>query len=94
MPNDLVTNWEEYGSFFADLFIKPTGKDSEDKDLPARYTYGHVVKEEFSGGVRELKDLLDGVRGTLVEMPLKFMEKVDFAIEGLSFNAFTNEVYT
>lgn len=94
VPNDLVTNWEEYNSFFADLFIKSTGKDNDDKDLPARYTYGHVVKEEFPGGVRELKGLLDGVRGSLVEMPLKFMEGVDFAVEGLSFNAFTNEVYT
>ncbi|CAG8956486.1 hypothetical protein HYFRA_00003872 [Hymenoscyphus fraxineus] len=93
VPNDLVTDWDEYKSFYADLFISP-GKDEDDKDLPAKYPYGHVVKDEFPGGVRELKDLLDGVRGSLVEMPLKFMEKVDFAVEALSFNALTNVIYT
>jgi phospholipase D1/2 len=91
VPADNVTNWEEYEQFFGALFV-PKG---EGKDLkPSRYDYGHVVAEEFPGGVRELKDELDRVRGTLVEMPLKFMEGVDFAVEGLSFNPLTSEVYT
>jgi len=29
-----------------------------------------------------------------VEMPLLFMDGVDFAVEGLKLNAFTDEVYT
>jgi phospholipase D1/2 len=91
VPADNVTNWEEYEEFFGALFV-PKGEGENLK--PSRYQYGHVVTEEFPGGVRELKDELERVRGTLVEMPLKFMEGVDFAVEGLSFNALTNEVYT
>jgi phospholipase D1/2 len=91
VPADNVTNWEEYEEYFGALFV-PKGKG---EDLqPSRYSYGHVVPDEFPGGVQELKSELDRVRGTLVEMPLRFMEGVDFAKEGLSFNALTNEVYT
>lgn len=53
-----------------------------------------MVKEEFGSGVRELKECLGGVRGNLVEMPLLFIDGVDFAVEGLSFNTFTDVVYT
>lgn len=92
IPADHVRTWEEYDEFFGNLFIPKTGEG--DVKLPAKYEYGHVVKEEFGGGVRELKELLGGVRGNLVEMPLLFMDRVDFAVEGLSFNAFTDVVYT
>ncbi|KAG9231487.1 hypothetical protein BJ875DRAFT_516928 [Amylocarpus encephaloides] len=93
VPDNKVTNWEEYESFFSSLFV-PKGEEGKDDYVPSRYEYGHVVAEEFPGGVQELKGELERVRGTLVEMPLRFMEGVDFAKEGLSFNAFTNEVYT
>jgi phospholipase D1/2 len=64
---------------------------------PARYKWGHVVREEFSPGaqgVRELKELLGRVRGNLVEMPLLFLIEEDIAKEGLSLNAWTEDVYT
>lgn len=67
------------------------------KKAPSKYKWGHVVAEEFSAGeqgVREVKELLARVRGTLVEMPLLFLIKEDIAREGLGLNAFTETVYT
>jgi phospholipase D1/2 len=93
VPADNVRNWSNYETFFSNLFVAPPKKDGEEQ-APAKYEYGHVVKEEFPGGVDELKEWLDRVRGTLVEMPLLFMDGVDFAVEGLKLNAFTDEVYT
>ncbi|KAI9047182.1 hypothetical protein LZ554_008636 [Drepanopeziza brunnea f. sp. 'monogermtubi'] len=99
VPSDEVRNWEDYQAYFADLFIgsgPSTGGDGDEGvEVPAaRYAYGHVVKEAFPGGVRELKEELARVRGSLVEMPLLFMDGVDFAKEGLSLNALTDEIYT
>lgn len=91
IPADNVHTWDEYDDFFGNLFIPKTGQNEE--KIPSKYEYGHVVKEEFSG-VGELKECLSRVRGNLVEMPLLFMDGVDFAVEGLSFNAFTDVVYT
>lgn len=91
IPCDNVRSWEDYDDFFGRLFIPKKGPN--DEQIPSRYDYGHVVREEFRD-VRELKDWLSRVRGNLVEMPLRFMDKVDFAEEGLSFNAFTDVVYT
>ncbi|KAG4442024.1 hypothetical protein IFR05_002492 [Cadophora sp. M221] len=93
VPADNVRNWEDYKEFFSKLFVSPSKEEDKEK-IPARYEYGHVVKEEFPGGVAELKDNLDRVRGSLVEMPLLFMDGVDFAKEGLTLNALTDEVYT
>lgn len=93
VPADNVRNWEDYKEYYEDLFVSPSTGDEQEK-VPARYEYGHVVKEEFPGGVRELKDALAQVKGTLVEMPLLFMDGVDFAKEGLSLNALTDEIYT
>jgi phospholipase D1/2 len=92
VPADNVRNWEQYDEFFGKLFLNP---DAEGKyvEEAQKYQYGHVVREEFPGGVAELKDWLDRVRGTLVEMPLKFMEDVDFA-SGISLNVLTEEIYT
>ena len=57
--------------------------------------YGHVVRSEFPGGVEEVKEWLGGVRGSLVEMPLKFLEGVgDIAVEGVALNRVTQELYT
>ena len=41
-----------------------------------------------------MKDILSTIKGNLVEMPLLFLIKEDIAVEGLSLNAFTEEVYT
>ncbi|RDW82884.1 phospholipase D [Coleophoma crateriformis] len=93
VPADNVRNWDDYKEFFGKYFVTPSDKDADVKEPPA-YEYGHVVREEFPGGVDELKDWLDRVKGTLVEMPLLFMDGVDFAKEGLTLNAFTDEIYT
>ena len=93
VPADNMRTWEQYEAFYQNLFVSPSKPDDKVQIKP-RYEYGHVVKEEFPGGVRELKEWLSGVRGTLVEMPLLFMDKVDFAKEGLKLNALTDEVYT
>ena len=92
VPADNVRNWEQYEQFFSNLFVSPDaeGKYTSEEN---KYQYGHVVRNEFPGGVEELKDWLDRVRGSLVEMPLSFMDEVDFA-SGVSLNAFTEEIYT
>jgi phospholipase D1/2 len=92
VPADNVKNWKEYDDFFAKYFVSPD-KDGRYTEEPSKYNYGHVVREEFPGGVGELKQWLDRVKGTLVEMPLDFMSEVDFA-SGLSLNALTEEIYT
>lgn len=104
VPNDHVRNWEQYEEFFSRHFIIPGGDDDKDKDKDkdeeeaarqGKVEYGHVVREEFPGGVAEVKEWLSRVRGTLVEMPLEFLIEVeDLAKEGLSLNAFTDEIYT
>lgn len=106
VPNDAVRTWEDYDNFFSRHFIIPGAeKKEEDEDDEARrrreeedarkVQYGHVVRDEFPGGVSELKDWLSRVRGTLVEMPLQFLVDVpDLAKEGLSLNAFTDDLYT
>ncbi|KAK2623875.1 hypothetical protein QTJ16_006509 [Diplocarpon rosae] len=93
VPADNVRNWEDYEQFFSVYFVSPSKEDDEEK-IPAKYEYGHVVKDEFPGGVAELKSALSRVKGTLVEMPLLFMDGVDFAKEGLSLNALTDDIYT
>lgn len=78
------------------------GKSVEDaerevEEKPSTWKWGHVVAENFSegdDGVREVKEELSRVRGTLVEMPLLFLREEDIAQEGVSLNAFTEEVYT
>lgn len=60
-----------------------------------RVEYGHIVREEFPGGVREAKEWLSRIRGTLVDMPLDFLVDVDdIAKEGLALNSLTDEIYT
>ncbi|KAL9946685.1 hypothetical protein D7B24_007962 [Verticillium nonalfalfae] len=91
VPNDHVRTWKDYDEFFSRHFANPgTGKPGDGK-----VEYGHVVTEEFPGGVAEVKEWLSRVRGNLVEMPLKFLIDVpDIAIEGLQLNSFTQELYT
>jgi phospholipase D1/2 len=72
----------------------PSGtKDSEGKQTP-KYQYGHVFKENFPGGVQEVKRDLERVKGTLVEMPLDFLVEVgDLAKEGFGYNPFREDIY-
>ncbi|OTB06523.1 hypothetical protein M426DRAFT_318926 [Hypoxylon sp. CI-4A] len=101
VPNDLVRTWEQYEDFFSRYFIVPGGDDDADKEKAeearsqGKVDYGHVVRDEFPGGVAEVKEWLSRVRGTLVEMPLEFLIEVeDLAKSGLSLNAFTDDIYT
>ena len=92
IPHDSVQTWEQYNEWYEKLF---QAADPKNKNKPAGpYKVGHVVREEFPGGVREVKEWLSRVRGTLVEMPLLFLKGEDIAKEGMEFNAFTKEVYT
>lgn len=103
VPNDKVRTWDDYDKFFSRHFVIPGAEDKDkDKekgnnggDCANKVNYGHVVREEFPGGVREVKQWLGKIRGTLVEMPLDFLIDVkDLAKEGLSLNSLTDELYT
>ena len=96
VPDDSVLTWSDYQNFY-EHFFKDADVEAEGKSGKSKYMWGHVVADEFSPGeqgVREVKDMLAGVKGTLVEMPLLFLIKEDIAKEGLTLNAFTEEVYT
>jgi len=112
VPDDTVKNWKDYKEFYEYYFAKAEGKagGGDEQQKSARVEYGHVVGSDFPGGVKQLKDLLSQVKGTLVEMPLCFLQgkfnvslnvtaanmvtEEDIAKEGLSFNPLTAEVYT
>ncbi|KAI1102375.1 phospholipase D/nuclease [Jackrogersella minutella] len=101
VPNDLVRTWDQYEDFFSKHFIVPGGDDKKEEEereeqlRQGKVDYGHVVRDEFPGGVAEVKEWLSRVCGTLVEMPLEFLIEVeDLAKDGLSLNAFTDEIYT
>lgn len=98
VPDDSVRTWDDYDEFFSKHFIIPTAKgdDKKPKDgEEGKVPYGHVVPEEFPGGVEELKDWLGRIRGNLVNMPLQFLIDVeDIAKEGLTLNGLTDELYT
>ena len=99
VPHDDVRTWKDYDSFY-EVFFKEADQEAEGKEgkkKPAKYMWGHVVEDNFSPGdrgVREVKDLLSTIKGTLVPMPLNFLIHEDIAKEGVSLNAFTEEVYT
>ncbi|OAA61436.1 phospholipase D [Cordyceps fumosorosea ARSEF 2679] len=74
---------------------KEDPKKNEDPKTPEKVEYGHVVRSEFPGGIKELREWLGRVRGTLVEMPLDFLVDVnDIAKTGLKLNGLTEEIYT
>lgn len=99
VPDDTVRNWNDYKEFYEYYFRKEEVKGDQNKvdQKPARYQWGHVIRDDFSPGsegVREVKELLSRVKGTLVEMPLMFLIDEDIAQEGASLNALTEELYT
>lgn len=97
VPTDKTTSWKQYDEYFSRFF--PAGNDAKedkgkDPEKPSQWKLGHVVAEEFPGGVGEVKEVLSQIRGTLVEMPLLFLKEEDIAKEGLTLNAMTEEIYT
>jgi phospholipase D1/2 len=95
VPTDDVQNWKQYDEYYSRFFGQEQG-DKENKK-PSLYKWGHVVAENFSQGeqgVREVKEVLSKIKGTLVEMPLLFLKEEDIAKEGVGLNAFTEEIYT
>jgi phospholipase D1/2 len=95
VPDDKVKNWREYDDYYSRFF----GQDAKDKNnvKPSLYKWGHVVAENFAQGeqgIREVKEVLSTIKGTLVEMPLLFLKEEDIAKEGVGLNALTEEIYT
>jgi phospholipase D1/2 len=95
VPDDKVKNWKEYDAYYSRFFAQ----DAKDKNniKPSLYKWGHVVAENFSQGdqgIREVKEVLSNIKGTLVEMPLLFLKEEDIAKEGVGLNALTEELYT
>lgn len=80
VPDDSVKSWNEYKEFFEYYFARADaqagGKDANQR--ASRVEYGHVVHADFPGGVKELKELLSTIKGTLVEMPLCFLQSKCF----------------
>ncbi|RMD43559.1 hypothetical protein DV735_g1572, partial [Chaetothyriales sp. CBS 134920] len=97
VPDDTVQTWNDYmefyGYYFAGAVPQAQGRKPPPGVKPAQVEYGHVISENFPGGVKELKDLLSTVKGTLVEMPLTFLADEDIAKEGLGLNSLTEQVY-
>ncbi|RDH31172.1 hypothetical protein BDQ94DRAFT_160759 [Aspergillus welwitschiae] len=98
VPDDTVRNWATYKEFYGYYFHNADKQAyGEDESRPARYKYGHVVRDDFPPGpegVRQVKELLSQVKGTLVEMPLMFLIEEDVAKEGLTLNEITEPIYT
>ncbi|RMZ36887.1 hypothetical protein AFCA_008092 [Aspergillus flavus] len=99
VPDDCVRNWSTYKEFYGYFFDKADKQAyGEEKDSPpSRYRYGHVVRDDFPGGpegVRQVKELLSKVKGTLVKMPLMFLIEEDVAKSGLALNDITEPIYT
>jgi phospholipase D1/2 len=90
VPDDKVKNWKEYDEYYS-RFFTPDAKDKANIK-PSLYKWGHVVAENFAQGeqgVREVKEVLSTIKGTLVEMPLLFLKEEDIAKEGVGLNALT-----
>nr|OQO29533.1 hypothetical protein B0A51_02625 [Rachicladosporium sp. CCFEE 5018] len=99
VPFDGVRNWKQYDEYYSRFFKLPDAKTAaKDTTRPSTWKWGHVVAEEFSEdparAAEEVKGVLSGVKGTLVEMPLLFLKEEDIAKEGLGLNQFTEVVYT
>lgn len=99
VPDDNVRNWTDYKNFY-EYYFQGADKEADVEDKlshPSKYRWGHVARENFAPGpegAKQLKELLSKVKGTLVEMPLMFLIQEDIAKEGLTLNAFTEEIYT
>ncbi|THW03115.1 phospholipase D/nuclease, partial [Aureobasidium pullulans] len=64
VPSDSVRNWKDYDEYFSRFF--PSGKDAKEEkgkepSKPSQWKLGHVVAEEFPGGVQEVKEVLSQI---------------------------------
>lgn len=103
VPTDKVRTWKQYDEYYERFFVNEKEVEEKGKEKgkepsrPSTWKWGHVVAEDFAPGeegLRQVKDVLSRVQGTLVEMPLLFLNDEDIAKEGLGLNAFTEDVYT
>lgn len=76
VPDDNVHTWSDYKEFYEYYFhgAEAKGDGLNQGRVPPKVAYGHIVKGDFPGGVVELKELLSKVKGTLIEMPLTFLQ--------------------
>ncbi|KAJ5563501.1 Phospholipase D/Transphosphatidylase [Penicillium sp. DV-2018c] len=96
VPDDSVRNWAAYKEF-SEYYFHKTTESRDGPARPARFQWGHVVRDNFAPGaegVKQVKELLSQVKGTLVEMPLMFLIEEDIAKEGLTLNDLTEPLYT
>ncbi|KAL4733609.1 hypothetical protein BDV11DRAFT_213620 [Aspergillus similis] len=79
IPDDKEKTWEDY-----DRVIEKAGR-------------GHVALDHFSSGkeaIREVKDELSAIKGTLVEMPMDFLINCNIQPDDAVFNMYTRSGYT
>lgn len=99
VPDDNVRNWSTYKEFY-EYYFHGADREAEGKGefgRPARYQWGHVVRDNFPpgpDGAKQVKELLSQVKGSLVEMPLMFLGEEDIAKTGLTLNELTEPIYT
>ncbi|KAF2148070.1 phospholipase D/nuclease [Myriangium duriaei CBS 260.36] len=107
VPAENIRTWKDYDAYYRRFFpaSNPTemhmtfdsarkGGRTVQADKPSTWKWGHVIAEDFRGGVKEVKDCLDTVRGTLVDMPLRFLIEEDIARWGPTLNPITEQIYT
>lgn len=96
LPSNSVRNWADYNEYYGQHFASPivSGAEGVEVRLKPRIQYGHVFKDNFPGGIREVKRELEKIKGTLVEMPLDFLVDVeDLEKEGFGSEDFRPEIY-
>ncbi|KAF2152159.1 phospholipase D active site-containing protein [Myriangium duriaei CBS 260.36] len=107
VPIGHIRTWKDYDAFYKRFYSEKSPKALHqvfdqarkdghlvDPDRPSTWKWGNVIAEDFPGGVEEVKAVLDNIRGTLVEMPLHFLDKDDIAKCGVRLNPITEEIYT
>ncbi|KAJ5107867.1 phospholipase D/nuclease [Penicillium angulare] len=88
MPDDTAKSWLQYETLFWKRFTGPEGLHMAQ--------WGHVAKDNFAAGdegLKEVKEELAKIRGTLVEMPLDFLVNTDIQIEDPGYNVITRQGY-
>lgn len=91
VPSNSVRNWDDYDTYYGQYFSERLEGNLK---LKPRFEYGHVFKENFPEGVEQVKQELDKIKGTLVEMPLDFLSDVeDLEREGFGSEPFRPEIY-
>ena len=99
VPDDGIRNWKQYNEWFGTVFKVPKEKEEAFKRIERKEgipeppapkpeeMWGHVVRRDFSPdpvqAAQDVKKVLALVRGSLVEMPLQFLEEEDIAKEGV-----------